>query len=361
MLRLNRVKGERGAVAIIVAILATALIGFAAIGVDVANMASDKQQLQNGADAVALAIAQDCSADTTNCTDNNPVLLETTLEGAPPKLAIENKNDGQARVDSVKFSGAVGNEVTVTVSDETEHWFAGIFEKNESTISARGTAGWGKMSGHAGLPLVLSLGYMECVASGGWNNVDDDESPFEDPDGDGIYTLRNPTDPPTTVQLVEAQFTQPTGNPKEGDLVGGCELDGNWIPGGFGWIDPDGTGCEAITAIGSEESSKPGAPPPQPDCKVIDLAEYVGKTLPVAVFENPPSGTGSPASYIIAGYVAFHITGYNMPGQWTEPQPTCDKCLEGYFDKFPAGEGSYTSGGPDWGSYVVRLILGPSS
>ena len=52
---------ERGAVAVVVALVMVPLIAFAAISVDVAGLWWDKQQLQTGADAGALAIAQDCA------------------------------------------------------------------------------------------------------------------------------------------------------------------------------------------------------------------------------------------------------------------------------------------------------------
>ena len=54
-------KDERGAVAIIVALVMVVLLGFAAIAVDISAMWAEKRQLQNGADAGALAIAQDCA------------------------------------------------------------------------------------------------------------------------------------------------------------------------------------------------------------------------------------------------------------------------------------------------------------
>jgi Flp pilus assembly protein TadG len=52
---------EKGAVAIIVAVLMVAVLGCAAIAVDVGAMYAEKAQIQNGADATALAIAGDCA------------------------------------------------------------------------------------------------------------------------------------------------------------------------------------------------------------------------------------------------------------------------------------------------------------
>ncbi len=53
-------EGERGAVAILVAILLPLVfIGMAALTVDVGNISAERRQLQNGADAVALSAAME--------------------------------------------------------------------------------------------------------------------------------------------------------------------------------------------------------------------------------------------------------------------------------------------------------------
>jgi Flp pilus assembly protein TadG len=60
---LQRLKDERGAIGVVVALLMIPLMGFAAIAIDVSAMYAERPQLQNGADAAALAIAQDCAVD----------------------------------------------------------------------------------------------------------------------------------------------------------------------------------------------------------------------------------------------------------------------------------------------------------
>jgi len=52
-------RNERGQVAILVGVMMTGLIGFSALAIDVGSLASDKRDLQNAADAMALAGAQD--------------------------------------------------------------------------------------------------------------------------------------------------------------------------------------------------------------------------------------------------------------------------------------------------------------
>ena len=52
---------ERGGIAVIVALLMVVLLGFAAIAIDVAKLYSERAQLQNGSDSVALMLAQKCA------------------------------------------------------------------------------------------------------------------------------------------------------------------------------------------------------------------------------------------------------------------------------------------------------------
>ncbi|WP_418606589.1 pilus assembly protein TadG-related protein [Georgenia sp. SUBG003] len=69
---------------VVVALLMVPLIGFAAISVDVAASYAERQQLQNGADAAALAVAQECALD--GCPADPEALADAMVLG--------NVNDG---------------------------------------------------------------------------------------------------------------------------------------------------------------------------------------------------------------------------------------------------------------------------
>ena len=58
---MQRVKDERGAVGVVVAMLMVPIMGFAAVSIDAAALWNQQLQLQTGADAGALAIAHDCA------------------------------------------------------------------------------------------------------------------------------------------------------------------------------------------------------------------------------------------------------------------------------------------------------------
>ena len=63
----RRLEGERGASAVVLALLLVPMLGFAAIAVDIGALYAERARLQVAADAAAIAVAQDCSRG--NCGD----------------------------------------------------------------------------------------------------------------------------------------------------------------------------------------------------------------------------------------------------------------------------------------------------
>src|ERR1700712_5098129 len=95
----RRMRDDRGAVAVLVAILMVPLLGFAAVGIDVAAMYAERQQLQTGADAGALAIAQDCGRGTCGATSGTAQALATSnLRHASSTAAVTALSAAQVTV-----------------------------------------------------------------------------------------------------------------------------------------------------------------------------------------------------------------------------------------------------------------------
>ncbi|MFH5878250.1 pilus assembly protein TadG-related protein [Arthrobacter sp. NA-172] len=99
--------GEHGAVAVLIALLMVVLLVFAALAIDVGSMYAEKAQLQNGADAAVLAIAQDCAK-------NGLVTCQANAPAKAQSLAAANVNNGQAGVQPPVFPNA--NSVKVTAA-----------------------------------------------------------------------------------------------------------------------------------------------------------------------------------------------------------------------------------------------------
>lgn len=123
-------KNEQGSVMVIVAISLAALLGFTGLAVDFGGMAMTKQELQNAADAAALAAGVDRingkTTDTARATAEDYVQVNGYTNG-----------DGQSNV-NVEFQG---DKVIVTVDTLQSTPFTAILTgKNETSVTARAVA-----------------------------------------------------------------------------------------------------------------------------------------------------------------------------------------------------------------------------
>lgn len=133
MVRRMRLRTEGGQVLLVAALLIPVLLGMAAIAVDIGSYADDKRNLQNAADAIALAASHDmCTPDPHDCS-NTSAAQATAADYAA-------KNNIDTSIVNVSFSG--GNsapEVRVTIGHS--HAFAfmkvlGINSRNVSVVAA---------------------------------------------------------------------------------------------------------------------------------------------------------------------------------------------------------------------------------
>jgi hypothetical protein len=332
----KRIRDERGATAVLVGILMVPLLGFAAISVDVGALYSERAQLQNGADAAALAIAQECAED--NKCDAPSALAST--------FANLNSNDGASNVLTPTFPTPKSVLVTTSTKDAAtgapslSHPFARFIGINASTVEAKAVAEWGSPLSSRGLPLAISncdFAEAEAAATSGSN-------PKE------LVLIRYDTN---------KTCKGPTGAP---------------IPGGFGWLDRGGKTCETTVVIGVPPApnlvqSEPGnSYPGSCDSTMQELDVPGGTTIAVPIFNGADTSKGSANSYTLRGFAAFHITGWKLSGGNSMPQvntdPAAPRCegscrgIQGYFTNswIDAKNVDGALGGADLGLRVVRLI-----
>lgn len=281
---------QRGATAVIVAISMMAMLGFAAVAIDLGGAYSEHQQLQNGADAGALAIAQSCALG--DCVDSSD------------KYAKANKLDGRATGQVV---GAITSTVTVETSSVRKNWFGAVIGIPTSTLTARATAEWGWPSGGVTLPLTFSwCAFYE--ATGGW---DDEGKPLSDAEA--------------AIHVIEKSCTPPAHNE---------------VPGGFGWLT--GINCSATVLAGNWVLTDPGNDG-STSCKDFDWTTLQNKTVLVPIFDQF-TGSGSNAMYQIKGLAAFTITGYcfSQDAKWNVTKCPADKQIKGHFSNYVDLSGNYT-------------------
>jgi Flp pilus assembly protein TadG len=308
----GRHDSERGATAVIFALLLVPMLGFAAIAVDIGALYADRAKLQVAADAAALAVAQDCARG--NCGD----MLATAR-------SMVVANDGQGNTAQPVLSNSPLS-VTVTGSTPQQHWFAPILGRDSTSVSATATVAWGGPSqGTAVLPLTFSWCSFSAQTHGGL------------PSG-------------TTVQTVF--LSKSTSDSCTGPS-------GNVVPGGFGYLRSDGNTCKTTSARNGQSPSSTGNTPPS-GCSPTDFAGYVNKTVLLPIFDTS-GGTGSGAWYHVYGYAAFKITGFFFGGQFsTSPKPCSGnaRCVAGYFTRFVelSDAWNYSPDAPQLGSSILRLI-----
>ncbi|GAB5078095.1 pilus assembly protein TadG-related protein [Arthrobacter sp. AD-310] len=336
MQRLGKAKDrERGAAGVLVAVMMVVLIGAGALAVDTGQIYAERAQLQNAADAGALAGADLCSV-TGGCT-------QAQADAVAAALANSNSNDNSSTVQSVDLS--VPGEVSVTTSTKNGTTNAGFLSKMFAsalnapavTVGATATAKW--LYPTKGVT-VLPLTFAPC-------EFKDDGLPHKilTQGGGGGATDCNGLNPSNQI-----------------------------IPGGFAWLDPDGTsGCKVTAEVGEWSATSAGAAVPN-GC--IDLfnpsvnPSLANSTVALPVYKYTCAGMpaaqfgsclGSSVQYFIEKWAGFKIQAWNLGGQ-AKYDPTnvfggSEKGLYGTFVGYSADPSLFTGGTTTPTGNVVVLGL----
>jgi Flp pilus assembly protein TadG len=322
---MRRIDDDRGAAGVMIAITMVVLLGMAGLVVDVGAMYQERRVLSNGADAAALAIAEDCALGTASCDTH-------TAKVTAQQFADANSDDGVSAVDSVTIDH-VNKTVTVTLSTldpegriTLDPYFAEVVGFDGATVHATATAQWGYPSAvRSFLPLIIS----DC----------------EFPHGEPV---------PTPTRIL---YFHDGNNAEPCNAQAGHDTDGDgFLAGGFGWLDTAGT-CESYLLAESWLGDDPGASP-STGCNPSYIASLIGEEVPLPFFDDL-YGVGQNGQYHIAGFGLFEISGYNFGGQFKYPKnsPPCSgdaRCVSGRFTDGAVYDGEF--GGQDRGFVIVKLV-----
>ncbi len=360
----RRHRDDTGAAATLVVVLLSSgvLLGMGALSVDVGQLYAERRQVQNGADAAALAVAVSCAASPT---------CDTSTGGDATTIASANANDGAAAVQTVcgaghpslsGCSGGAGPTLTQCPAPPTgvEGWvrvrtatsgaggtllppaFAQALAGNAgyagAQVRACAQAAWGSPSSIRTSPLIFSVCEWDAATAGGTSFAPPPPYPPY-PAGQVALTLHTTTD----------DGTCPGGG-------GGAYAD---LPGGFGWLD-GGAGCEVQVSTGGTAAAKPGV---SSGACVDAVASRVGTVLYLPVFSDA-WGNGANGTYRVAGFAAFYLSGYNLPGAHPNKVASpvgghlctgVDKCIYGWFTQGLVPAPATIGPGPGMGARVVAL------
>lgn len=312
-----RQDGERGGISVIVALLMVVLLGFAAIAVDVGVLYSEKAQLQNGADAAALLVAQKCARSEAdpNCAATSTlaasVLSGNALDGRSnvKTLALDLPNRTVNVTAGAQEQGKEPNKVSL--------FFAKALGISSTEVTASSHVQWGTPSKGR---LILPLAIPQCKLN------------------------LMPGSTAGTEQVLDFDS-------------GGC----GEIPGGFSWIE-DGDGQCGVTLKAGQANdpgiwfaSSTGASVPSP-CTDSDVNTLNDQTVLLPLYDVA-TGNGSAGRYYVKGFAAFHVTGYKFESHsWTSGGNIKNKTLRGYFVKYVSLSAALELGtAPDYGTSIVRI------
>ncbi len=132
-------RSERGIALSIVALAMVAILGIAALVVDIGHGYRTRRALIPATDAAALAAAQTYVAGGAGCPDTASAYLAA------------NESAATMTVCDPGTSTATRGRVTVTATDNVETWFAPVLGQGDYTVSSTSTVQWGPPSGATGL------------------------------------------------------------------------------------------------------------------------------------------------------------------------------------------------------------------
>lgn len=409
-------RGESGAVATLVAIFfgTGVLLGIGALVIDTGSLLYERRQLQNGADAAALAIVKTCmegdklgvlcgapdislgsplvSLAGANAADQKsdiapPVCGSAALVAANPSaftlcpapstaLVECPRTTSAAKYVEVRTSTRTASDGTILPSVLAQALAGGTY--SGETVKACARVGWGpgKPTGVPVLPIAMS--YCEWkVATGA--NPPTVPGTFVTPLPNYSYGVKygydnlagTPTPSWPTAKEHEIYTAKSLAAP-------GCTTwNGHAAPGNFGALKQDPAGSCKV----KDAAWMPGDTGNSGACPDAELVPYLGQLVLIPLFDCVAASTdpitnstnckdGGQANYHITGYATFYLTGWQFDGgggydrSIADNHKLCDvpsgnsgRCLSGWFMRGAIGVGEIDdTGPPDFGTSVMQVL-----
>ena len=405
----RRVAGDRGAMALLIAIMVpVVLLGMGAFVVDAGSWYAERAQTQNGADAGAIAVADSCalgSCDTTAASSYAPANSSHNLDtsavvqtgypcGRSSRGDLPSCPAGAENGITCPKAPATGNYVDVRVSTDKAMTpiFGSVLGGTSKTIGACAQAVWKPPQG-LGRAVPLTISACE------WSKNTGSGTTFATiPQGGYAAGAPYYTSPPSYLATINTRRSDPTYDQTAGDNttnfyvknnikdphtvpmnapVGESETvltthgfgstcpggtPGTDAPGQFGWLTKDS--CTVSISGATYTGSTGNTPPP---CGAVFQQSLQTKTPIYLPVYSSVTLSGSNAQYTLEGYAAFVVTGWNMGGSQFGVASRVDSVIAQADPTLPSGAanycGTYTGSPSDvciYG-YFTNALVPPSA
>jgi Flp pilus assembly protein TadG len=364
-------RDERGAVAIIVALLlGTVLLGLGALVIDVGQLYQERAELQNGADAGALAVAKSCATGGV-CTASGALTTAGTyadknaskLTGLSAAASLVCGSGGTltacatpgTTMTSCPANPTGINYVDVSTATKTSGGatvIAPIFGKEllgngsytGTTVQACAQAEWGGALPNGSLITAFTISACE------WYAATTNGTVYAQPPPYPPSTLPSSTlDRVIKLRSSGSGGTGCTSYPSPDDAVSK-----------FGWVAETG-GCSLNNIAGTTYGVYLSGQASSPDCNTPLYDDAQNRSLIYVPVYTSVTGSGASAVYNLLGIAGFVVTGYNIPGStfnrytdWLKSSNQClgtTYCINGYFVR------DYFTGGGSFGPSNLGLEM----
>jgi Flp pilus assembly protein TadG len=355
---------DRGAITALVAVLAAGgvLLGLGAVVVDVGQLYAERERLQTGADAAALAVARACASTPSAC--GNQTGLAQTYANANGWGGTSSVTVVCGRAPGLPNCPPAATNLTACLGTPPS---AGTYVEvrtatrrpDGSTLLPPTFAGALLGGGYRGSQVAAcarvafgspstASGFAVTVSSCEWNTMTGGGASYWSPPGTALPPAS--TEKPIYLHNTTGASTCPAG-PSGWDA-----------PGGFGWLDdPTGT-CTATVSAGGTYGGNTGASASNPCQSALQNAYTNRQQLLVPVYDGI-AYSGTHTTYHLAGFSAFVLTGWWLPGSnaksWLSGRNLCtgsNKCLYGYFTTGLLPATATLSLGTNYGITAIHLI-----
>lgn len=363
-------RSDDGAAATLVVVLLAlgSLLGLGAVVVDYGSVMAERRQLQNGADAASLAVARDCAtnpgcstassaaapwvaSNQTSADLSGTASVYNVCKGTTSSFPCSTPAGGGALTSCLAPPAGLSSRWTGyvevrTQTDVVPPLMGQILGSPGKSAAACARAAWGPVGS---LEAVFPIAISACEYSYFRRSGALAPGP--------VYDSSNPRPSSREVSVI-------LKTPDNANVPGSCPASppGGDRPGGFGYIDIDGS-CTSQIDAGGNVGADPGSSVPNPcDARVRNALESV---IWIPVYDSV-IGTGNTAEYHVAGFAGFYLSGYRLQsGISNDNGDTHNQCASGggngtlrcLFGWFVGGTppGGSIGPGTDFGARAVQL------